>query len=121
MYCYINEDFPVIATASRADLASDEMRDPDRYPIVHAVLKKRKIGEQYKFYVAFSVIGDYSDPLVAEVRNELMKFVSDTYDNKFEFEIDGKFYVVTDMSNIPGIRMSKYFVLPALPTTPEDI
>lgn len=123
VFLFINEQFPVIATGSRADLSEDRPEDKDkRYPIVHAVLRKRTLKDgRIDFYVDFECITsipdgeglDYKCPHVNHVRMELLKFVHDTYANKWYYKLDDGFYSVADMSGT--LLKSKYTLLPELP------
>lgn len=126
VHCFINDGFPIIATASRADLTKDEAHGDLRYPIVHAVLTRRLLSgdldeDDYEFFVDFQVIAtippgeklDYVDPNIEAVRKELTKFVSDRFRrNKFTMKINNEFYKMSDMSGTT--LKTKYFLTPTI-------
>lgn len=115
--CYINNGFPILATASRADLTDQSVDDELRYPLVHAVLRRKEIdgGESYVLYVEFEELVsvppghglEYKCPHVKHVRDELIKYVHNMFPaNKLLYMIDGELHMVTD-------TITKYTLLPA--------
>lgn len=120
VHCFINDQFPIIATASRADLTSKEAHNDNRYPIVHAVLKREEINEKYEFIIDFNELvsvpkGEYINykcPYVDDVRTELIKFISDSFKNKFKFKIGNEYYNCSDFTGT--MLNSKYVILPTI-------
>lgn len=120
VFLFLNDQFPIIATASRADI-SENADDDKRYPIVHAVLSVRDTSDgKREYFVRFeSIISipegeglEYKCPHVDAVRMELIKFVHDSFKNRWSYEIDGESYTVADMSGTMLNR--KYVLLPDL-------
>lgn len=114
--CYLNKEFPIIATASRDNL--EEFSDKEiRYPLIHACLKNVSIldkitgNEKELLCVYFNIIRSHnnSDELILEIRNELIKFISDTFENDFIFYDEEQFFKCSDMSDT--MIKSKYFLL----------
>ena len=129
VFCFINEEFPVIATASRVDLSVDDLAHGDkRYPIVHAIISRRECGDgQSELYVRFEELisvpmvarlteegerVEYKCPHVDKVRMELIKFVHDTFKNRWRYKIGEEFFTVSDMRGT--LMNSKYVLLPSI-------
>ena len=120
VHCFINDQFPIIATASRADLTTEEAHGDNRYPIVHAVLKRHEVNEQYEYIIDFDQITSlphgesisYKCPYVDDVRTELIKFISDNFKNSFKFKIDNEFYHCSDFRGT--MLNTKYAILPVI-------
>lgn len=111
--CYFNEQHPYIATASRADLTSDEEQDL-KYPIIHAALQRKEIKDKILIYVRFEEITNFKNTKeeITFVRNELVKFIKDNFHNNFIFKIDEEYFKVVDMKNT--LLNHKYTFLPFL-------
>lgn len=115
--CYLNREFPIIATASRDNLENFSDKEI-RYPLIHAFLKIVPVKdgvsgtEKELLCVHFNAIRSQSDSdeLVLEIRNELIKFIYEEFENDFIFYDNEEFFKCSDMSNT--MLKSKYFLLP---------
>lgn len=116
VFCFINEQHPYIATASRVDLSVNHNDDDNkRYPLVHAVLERRECGDgQSEIFVNFhELVSVGSEEHVERVRTELAKFVHDTFKNKWRYKIGDEFFTIADMRGT--LMNSKYVFLPSIP------
>lgn len=100
MFIFRNDQFPVIYTASKADIAADASVK-DRYPIVHAIICNHEFNGDRKLGIRFDVIGDHKDTKIIEYKRELVKRIIEEYKIKgLVFEMtDKKFYNFLNVDN----------------------
>jgi hypothetical protein len=91
--------FPIIATALNSD------NQEDRYPIVHAVLRK---NEDEKYFIEFQIFSTESDEEKVETfRSELMVLIKEETNLELPYLINGSYYKIVN-----GMLGSKYFRMP---------
>jgi len=100
MFIFRNDQFPIIYTASKADLATNASAK-DQYPIVHAIICNHEFGDDRRLGIRFDVIGDHKDKNIIKYKKEIVKRIIEEYKVKgLVFEMtEKKFYNILNVDN----------------------